>query len=60
MQDVIGLVGLGFGAAGLWLTAGIRSTDPVAVPAGRAAQVLGVVAVVGGAMTVLAGLTGEF
>ncbi|MGH3348696.1 MAG: hypothetical protein ACRDO4_17080 [Nocardioides sp.] len=59
-QEFIGLVALGFGAASLWLAAGVRSSDPVAVPARRAAQVLGVVAVVGGVLTVLGALTGDF
>jgi hypothetical protein len=60
VYEVAGLISLAFGAAALWLAAGVRSTDPVAAPAQRAAQVLGVVAVVGGLLTVLAGLTGEF
>ena len=58
--EALALMSLAFGAAALWLAAGVRSTDPVAVPAQRAAQVLGVVAVVGGLLTALAALTGEF
>jgi hypothetical protein len=60
VYELLGLTSLAFGAAALWLAAGVGSTDPVAVPTLRAAQVLGVVAVVGGLLTVLAALTGEF
>ncbi|HEX6150795.1 hypothetical protein [Nocardioides sp.] len=59
-QYMLGLVPLGFGAAAFWLANGLRSSDPVAVPVARAAQVLAAVAVVGGVLLLLAGLTDEF
>jgi hypothetical protein len=51
-----GFVPGAFGVAALWLAAGVRSSDPVAVPAARAAQVLAAVALAGAVLTVVTAL----
>lgn len=59
VQNVLGLIPVAFGAAAFWMVNELRSTDPVAVPVARAAQVLAAVAVLGGVLLLVSALASD-